>query len=186
MLNETQQRFLERYMQSRGDQYTALDDLGLSLNHLLMWRENPEFEIAYRRVTSNIITHLRQESFLLATKKINEAVRNGIVQETITHQHDIDSDGRGTYSLKKQFKNLGVPPAYLKLAMAENAITKAIQTLANEGVIPSSIAKKILQRAELISNEMAESFEAQEDNSAISEQKIIAYIKQAVLQGSEE
>lgn len=193
-LNETQQRFLDKYTNSRGDQYAALNELGLDLAHLISWRENAEFEVAFRDITNKIITHLRQESFLIATKRINEAVKNGVQQETFTQEHIIepgyDSGGKPTihnsYKAKQTVKNLGVPVAYLKLAMAESAIAKAIQALANEGALPMTVAKRILQRAETISAELVGTFEIEETDSAISEQKIIAFIKQAVLKPSDD
>lgn len=193
-LNETQQRFLDKYINSRGDQYKALEELGLDLAHLLSWRENADFEVMFRDVTNKIITHLRQESFLIATKRINDAVKHGIKQEIFTQEHTIepgyDSGGKPTihnsYKAKQTVKNLGVPVAYLKLAMCETAIAKAIQALANEGALPLTVAKRILQRAESISTELANSFEIEENDNAISEQKIIAFIKQAVLKPGED
>jgi hypothetical protein len=185
MLNEYQQRFLERYLNSRGNIYGTLDDLGLDLSHLISWRDNPEFELNYRDYTNKLISHLKQESYILATKKVNEVVKNGLKVETLSQEHKIAPQGN-EYRVKRTSKDIGVPVAYLKLALSETAISKAITTLANEGVIPLAIAKKIMQKAEAISQELADCFEVKEDENVVSEQKIIAFIKQAVLQGIEE
>jgi hypothetical protein len=185
MVNDSQQRFLEKYINSRGNIYQALDELGLDLCHLLSWRENPVFELHYREATNKLITHLKQESYILATKKVNEVVKNGLKVETLSQEHKIAPQGN-EYRVKRTSKDIGVPVAYLKLALSETAISKAIATLASEGVLPMSIAKKILQRAESISSELADCFDVKEDEQVISEQKIIAFIKHAVLEGVSE
>lgn len=182
-LNDTQNLFIQKFICSRGDIYKTLESLGLDLVHLLAWRENVEFEELYRDVTNKIILHLRQESFLISVQKINDVVKNGVKEETFTQEHGVDFAGNNYFKAKKTVKNIGVPANYLKLALSESSITKAIQVLANEGVLPMSLAKEIMQKADNISSDIAKSFDRENDNGAnlISEQKIISYIKQAVL-----
>jgi hypothetical protein len=67
------------------------------------------------------------------------------------------------------------------MALQESSIVKAVNTLSAEGVIPASIARKILQSANKISEEIVASFDVSTDSEFINDKKAINLIRAAVL-----
>lgn len=182
---EIQQKFLERFKNYRADTLRTLSELELEFAHFLSWRENAEFDLAYRKAVQQVTNQLRQESFLNAHRRIHEALLHGIKSETFTNSWKTvtDENGEEVQLLNtKRVTKLSTPPVeYLKIALTENSIAKAITELANEGVLPESIARKIVQRTDSITKELMDCFEVDNSSNLLTEQKAIALIKAAVL-----
>lgn len=186
MLTDNQQIFLNQYIRSNGDFYGVADKMGLEVEHVISWQSNPDFEIAYREAKANVIAHLRNENYLLGLRKVNDALQNGVHQHTVTTKHkyiDVDAGGDEAteYEVTRVTKNLGVPGWAIKEALQESSLIKAINTLASEGVLAPPIAKKILQAANRISEDIRGAFEVSRDDDYISEKKAINLIRAAVL-----
>jgi len=187
MLTEEQQRFLLRYINNKGDFYKTVDSMGLDLAHVVNWQQvNAEFEAAFRSTKKDVIDHLKQENYMCALLKVNNALINGISQHTVQQKHKIGGDGESEFEVTRTTKELGVPSWAIREALQENSIVKAVQVLANEGVLPAPIARRILQSANKISHEVMQSFDISPDSDFINDKKAIALIKAAVLGANEE
>lgn len=195
---EIQQRFLERFKNYRADTLKTLDDLGLEFAHFLSWRENTEFDLAYRKTVQQITQQLRQESFLNAHRRVHDGLIHGVRTETYTNSWRTATDKDGIPILNddgeelkilstKRVSKISAPPVeYLKIALTENSIARAITELANEGVLPEPIARRIIQRTDSITKELMNCFEVDETSNLLTEQKAIALIKAAVLNNENE
>lgn len=185
MLTETQQRFLVRYQDSKGDVYGSLKSLGLELNHLMSWRTDKEFEKNYKDVQKSIILFLNTENYVQGLRELNTQLLGGQKQETVTHCHKIGSDG-SHFEVKRTVKELKVSADLIRLAISQNTIVQAINTLVTQGIIPDSIARKILNKSDEIAKEMEEAFNNDSGGEQMNQQKAIKLIKQAFLKGTEE
>lgn len=183
MLTDTQQLFLNQYIRTNGDFYGVADRMGLETEHVISWQSNPEFEQAYRTAKTCVIAHLKNENYLCALRKVNDALINGVQQTTVQtkHKYSEQTDEPTEYEVTRSTKNLGVPGWAIKEALQEHSIIKAVTTLASEGVLPAPIAKRILQTANRISEEVRASFDAGADNDHVSEKQAINLIRAAVL-----
>lgn len=184
-LTTEQERFLIKYVNAKGNVYQALEEMGLEINHLMMWKENQEFEFRYKETVQKVLTFLNQQNYMIGVRKLNEALTYGLKQDTITHSHKILDTGETQYEVKKTTKNLGVTPEILKLALQESTIVKAINTLVNNGVIPNSIARKILLKSEELATEMQKAFTIN-DEETINESRALSIIKTAILGATNE
>lgn len=179
MLTEEQRRFLARYINSRGDFYGSVNSLGLDIAHIISWQEsNPEFDREYRATRIKIIDFIKQENHILAIQKVNSALKEGVTVNTISQKHKITENG-SEFETTRTTKNLGVPGWAIVEALKESSLTKAINTLANEGVLPSPIARRLLQNVSTIQTSVRESFDVK-DTDYVNEEKAINLIKAAV------
>jgi hypothetical protein len=182
MTNE-QQRFLSRYINNKGDFYKTVESMGLDAAHILSWQQNyKEFDKTFRETKRIVLQHLKDENYMMATLRINDALVNGVTHHTVTQKHRvIDDEGNSEFEVTRTSKQLGVPSEYIKMALQESSIVKAVNTLSAEGVIPASIARKILQSANKISEEIVASFDVSTDSEFINDKKAINLIRAAVL-----
>jgi hypothetical protein len=187
MTNE-QQRFLSRYINNKGDFYKTVESMGLDAAHILSWQQNyKEFDKTFRETKRIVLQHLKDENYMMAALRINDILVNGLTHHTVTQKHRvIDDEGNSEFEVTRTSKQLGVPSEYIKMALQESSIVKAVNTLSAEGVIPASIARKILQSAEKISKEIIDSFDIDSNSEYLSDKKAIALIKAAVLSGSDD
>lgn len=187
MLTEEQQRFLIRYVDNKGDFYKTVDSLGLDLSHIVSWQQvSQEFNTAFASQKQYVIQHLKDESYITALLRVNEALKDGVKQHTIVQKHRIggvDKEGNqlSDFEVVRSTKNLGVPSWAITEALKESSIVRAVHTLASEGVIPASIAKRILQSANRISEEVKASFDIADKNEFVNDTKAINLIRAAVL-----
>lgn len=182
-LTPEQQRFLSRYINNNGDFYKTVDSMGLDPAHIVSWQQvYKDFDEEFRKTKRIVLQHLKDENYMIAMLRINEILRDGVTQHSVTQKHRvINENGDSEFETIRTTKHLGVPIAAIKMALQESSIVKAVDTLSAEGVIPSAIARKILQAANKISNEIIESFEVSSDAEYINDKKAIALIKQAML-----
>jgi hypothetical protein len=181
-LTPEQQRFLSRYINNKGDFYKTIESMGLDASHIISWQQTyKEFESQFRETKRIVLQHLKDENYMMSLLRINEALQNGITQHTITQKHRIIDDGNSEFETTRTTKHLGVPAWAIQESLKESSIVKAVNTLASEGVIPSAIARKILNSANKISNEIIESFDISPDAEFINDKKAIALIKAAIL-----
>lgn len=186
-LTEEQQRFLIRYTNNKGDFYKTIESLGLDLAHITSWQQvSKDFSEAFRNTKRIVLEHLKEENYMSAMLRVNEALHNGITQHSVQQKHKIigaDEDGNeiSEFEVIRTTKHLGVPSWAVQHALAESSIVKAVHTLASEGVIPSAIARKILNAANRITKDMADAFEVSPDADYINDKKAISLIKAAVL-----
>ena len=186
-LTEEQQRFLLRYTNNKGDFYKTIESLGLDLAHITSWQQvSKDFAEAFRNTKRIVLEHLKEENYMSAMLRVNEALHNGITQHSVQQKHRIigaDEDGNeiSEFEVIRTTKHLGVPSWSIQYALQETSIVKAVNLLAAEGILPSHIAKKILQSANKISKEIVESFEIPENAEYTNDKKVIALIKAAVL-----
>jgi hypothetical protein len=186
-LTEEQQRFLLRYTNNKGDFYKTIETMGLELSHVTSWQSSDHaFASEYKKTKQIIIQHLKEENYMLAVLKINDALINGVSQDTVENTHRIggtDNDGNDVtvFQVKRTTKNLGVPSWAIRESLQESSIVKAVNTLAAEGVIPTTIARKILSSANKISNEIIESFDISSESEYVNDKKVISLIQAAVL-----
>lgn len=192
-LSEEQQKFLGRYVNNKGDFYKTVDSLGLDLSHITSWQlANADFANAYKHAKQTVIEHLKQENYMVSLLRVNDALINGVQQHIITQKHRIGGVGEtgeqlSEFEVTRTTKNLGVPGWAINQALAESSIVKAVHTLASEGVIPTAVARRILQSANRITTDIKASFDvAAPDSEFINEQKAIALIKMAVLGAGDE
>lgn len=189
MLTEEQQRFLLRYVNNKGDFYKTVDSLGLDLSHITSWQQTSKnFEESFRRAKQSIIDHLKQENYITGLLRVNDALINGVTQSTVLQKHRVgatDEDGNQSseFEVTRSTKNLGVPGWAVTEALKESSIEKAVHTLAAEGVLPTSVARRILQAANRITADVKESFDVSKEDEYINDSKVIALIKAAVLGG---
>jgi hypothetical protein len=156
-LTENQQLFIQRYAANKGDAYKTLESMRLELNHLLAWREDKYFDKVYRESAAKIIQQLNQENYILSVRKLNEVLEKGNFTESTTHTHKITAEG-GEFEVKTQRKKLGIPIEAIKLAMRQSSLLQAIETLQNQGVLPSTIARKIMLKSDQIVEDMQNAF----------------------------
>jgi hypothetical protein len=191
MLTEEQQRFLLRYINNKGDFYKTVDSLGLDLSHITSWQQsNIEFEQSFRRAKQAIIDHLKQENYITALLRVNDALMNGVTQTSVVQKHRVgatDEDGNQSseFEVIRTTKNLGIPGWCVTEALKESSIEKAVHVLASEGVLPTSVARKILQSANRITADVKDAFDISKDNEYVNDAKVISLIRAAVLGGVE-
>ena len=185
-LSEAQNRFLERLKRNKLDIEGTLESMGLDTVHLMAWQENPEFDLEYRSVVRQIIQYLNQENYVNAIRKLNDALINGTREYTSKEisLYDTENNYIGTKRENSQ-KYIKTPAWAIKEAMKETSLETAINQLANEGVLPTTVARKILLEADKITKKLQDSFEVSSDADLITEQKAITLIKQAVLNTNE-
>jgi DNA-binding transcriptional ArsR family regulator len=181
-LTTEQQRFINRYINSKGNFYQTIDSLGLELAHVLSWQEtNLYFSKAYSEAKQQILCFLREENYITAVRELNEVLKNGVSVHSVTQKHKSSEKDGDSFEVTKSTKNLGVPMSAISEALKESSIVKAVNTLANEGVIPTTIAKRILQAASKISVDITTAFDVEKETEYVDESKAIALIKAAVL-----
>lgn len=182
-LTPEQQRFLSRYINNKGDFYKTVESMGLDAAHIISWQNAyKDFDKEFRETKRIVLQHLKDENYMLSLLRINEALQNGVTQHTVTQKHRIvDDEGNSEFETIRTTKHAGVPAWAIQESLKESSIVKAVNTLASEGVIPSAIARKILQSANKITNEIVESFDISPDAEFINDKKAIALIRAAVL-----
>jgi hypothetical protein len=181
-LTEDQQRFLSRYINSKGNFYQSIETLGLELAHILMWQEmNDDFAKSYANAKRQVLIFLKEENHLNAVRELNDVLRNGVTIHSVTQKHKSSEKDGDSFEVTKSTKRMGVPMSAITEALKESSIIKAVQTLSNEGVIPTTIAKKILNAANRISNDIVGAFDIDENDNYVDDSKAIALIKAAVL-----
>lgn len=185
-LSEEQKRFLERLKRNKLDIDSTLQSMGLDTVHLMAWQENKEFDLEYRSVVRAIIQYLNQENYINGIRKLNDALINGTREYTSKEitLYDTENNYVGTKRENSQ-KYIKTPAWAIKEAMKESSLETAINQLANEGVLPSTVARKILVEADKITKALQDSFEISSDADMLTEKKAIALIKQAVLNAHE-
>jgi hypothetical protein len=109
-----------------------------------------------------------------------------VQQHTVVQKHRIgstDEDGNQSseFEVTRTTKQMGVPSWAVSEALKESSLINAVHTLASEGVIPASVAKKILSETNKIVAAVKESFDISPDADFINDKKAIALIKAAVL-----
>lgn len=187
-LTNEQQRFLSRYVNNKGDFYKTVESMGLDAAHIISWQQNyKEFDNTFRETKRIVLQHLKDENYMMAILKINDALINGVTHHTVTQKHRVvDDKGNSEFEVTRTSKQVGVPSWAVQEALKESSIVKAVNTLSAEGVIPASIARRILQSANKISEEIVASFDVSPDSEFISDKKAVALIKQAILGASED
>lgn len=188
MLTEEQQRFLLRYTNNKGDFYKTVESMGLDIAHIMNWQQvSPEFDKTFRYTKQAVIQHLKEENYVTALLKVNDALVNGVKQFHVAQKHRvIGAAGESEYEVTRTTKDMGVPSWAITAALQEQSIVKAVNTLANEGVLPSPVARRILQAANQISRQIVESFDIDAGSEFINDKKALALIKEAVLGGTGE
>lgn len=181
MLTETQNRFLVRYANFKGDAYKALDSLGLEVNHLMNWRMNKNFDLEYRKKSQEVLSFLNQENYMNGVRQLNTILINGIVQESISYKKEIDAEGNEKYITTKTEKRLGVPLEAIKLAISHDDIIRAVNTLQNQGILPNEISNNILIHSEEIAAKMRSSFDTENDGDKLDDERVVNLLKSAVL-----
>lgn len=182
-LTREQETFLSRYVNSKADVYNSLQSMGLEIEHLISWTANPLFDLAYRQARQKVILWLNQENYTTALRKLNEILENGVIHHTVTHEY---SPILEAWVEKRTVKTSGVPSWAIKEGLKESNITKAIQQLSNEGVIPMSTARRLHQTASKITTELQQAFGENNAEEQHTDQKVVSLIKQAVLGSLEE
>lgn len=179
---EEQKKFLSRYLNSKGDFYGTLNSLNLETEHFLSWRESVEFDLAYRGAMRKIQELLRHENYMMSLQVCNKILtEGGQIEEKFEQIHNIDNDGVSTFSAKRTTINKGVPGWVIKASLTENNLIKAINELSTEGVLPSSISKKLLATSERLTSDFQSVFDGDNKSETISNEKAVALIKQAIL-----
>lgn len=187
MLTIEQQRFIHRYVENKGDFYKTVETMGVELNHIMSWQQtSDEFNREYRQAKQFIIDTLKQENYMTALLRVNQALNNGVNEFTVTNKHRIvgvndAGEQLSEYEVVKTNKHVGVPSWAINAALKESSIVKAVNTLASEGVLPSNVARKILNAANKIGEEIKNSFDISPDSEYINDKKAISLIKQAIL-----
>lgn len=181
-LSEEQKRFLERLKRNKLDIDTTLQGMGLDTVHLMAWQENPQFDLEYRSVVRAIIQYLNQENYINAIRKLNDALVNGTREYNSKEIALYDSENNyiGTKRENTQ-KYIKTPAWAIKEALKESNLEKAINQLANEGILPSAIARRIIAESDKITKALQDSFEITSDSEMITEQKAIGLIRAAVM-----
>jgi hypothetical protein len=185
-ITEEQERFLIRYVNSQGKFYDTLESLGLELIHFLAWREDDDFDYAYRNASRQIAQFIKEQNKMIALQEINKALVDGITHESVTNIHIIEPDGNTQFQAKKQVVKRGIPAWAIKAAIREDNIVQAIATLVNEGVLPTPMARKLLAISERLTSDFQAVFDIQDTKESISDRKAIALIKAAILGAKEE
>lgn len=180
-LSSEQKRFIERYANSKGDFYGVINSLGLSPYHVLSWQSNPEFDEEYRKVKNLVILQLKQENYVLGLSRLNQILTHGLITSSHTLKKKSCPDG-DIYEDSITTKNNGVPIAAINKALEDSSIIKALTTFANEGLIPVSVAKNILEASNRMSSDVIAAFGIDENQSEfVNDKKALALIKAAVL-----
>lgn len=179
MLSDEQIKFLNNYCSSRGDYYGTLELMGLSVYHFISWSENPIFKETYNKVKRQVIEALKDENYQLGLLKLNHILLNGIEQRTVQQKHIVRGNV-SSFVTTRTTKNLGIPGWAILAAIERTKIEQAIDTLADEGVLPREIAIRVIDKVSKISDDIRESLSSDSDIS-INESRAIALIKQAVL-----
>lgn len=179
MLSDEQIKFINNYCNSRGDYYGTLELMGLSVYHFLAWCENPIFKETYAKVKRQVIENLRDENHQLGLLRLNDILINGVEQKTIQQKHIVKGTN-SSFITTRTTKNLGIPGWAILAAIEKTKIEKAIDALADEGVLPREMAIKVIDRASRISDDIRETL-ASNSEAMMNESRAIALIKQAVL-----
>lgn len=183
MLSDEQIKFINQYCQNRGDFYGTLEGMGLSVYHFMSWCDNSIFKESYRKVRSQVIEILKDENHQLGLLRLNTILLEGIVQNTTQQKHIVRGD-KSTFATTRTTKNLGVPGWAVLAAIEKPNLEKALDTMADEGVLPRDMAVKIIDRISKISEEIRHTLSDNSEN-VLNETKVTALIKKAVLGASE-
>ncbi len=180
-LTPLQQDFLVRYALEQGLVTKALDALHISDSTFSQWREDREFNAAYRDTYHQVVTRLDGDNHLLALQHLQHTLTNGVVEEVLDVQKTTTTTGKHTIKVKKRVKRTNPSPALIHCAMRDLVLIKAINVLLHERVIPPEIAKKLINAADRISTDMVQAFQEDPEISQMNDKKVIALIKSAVL-----
>jgi hypothetical protein len=201
MLSNDQLIFIERYQNEKGDAHKVLDSMGLETCHLISWRSNNDFEKLYKETQRKIINFLNSENYITGLRRLNQILDSGVSDEVVTTKQrvvqnpnfkgladDITGDipsvlVTNEYEVTRKVVKKGIPPQMISLAIQQNTIVQALNVLTNQGILPESIARKILAKSEEISKEMQAAFSTEKDTEQMTQAKAIELMKMAVLKG---
>ncbi len=182
MLNDTQERFITRYVNNNGDAYKALDSLGLEMNHLHVWRRDLQFDRAYRKTQQQVIRQINQDNYMIGLRKLNHILTNGVFQVTTTYKKEEGGEHGDKMTTTRVEKQLGVPMEALRLALQNGSIIQAINTLQNQGMLPDEMANQIMVTADQIVGDLQKALDkAEEDELKMDEDRVVGMFKTAVL-----
>lgn len=192
---EQQLVFLERYLNEKGDVDKVLKSMSLEMNHFLSWRKDREFDSKYKDTQRVLISHLNCENYIMGLRRLNEILNKGYQEEVVSVKQRViqkpilaDDDDDNIVSIveyevdRKSIKK-PIPPQMISLALQQNSLIQAINTLSTQGILPDKVARQLMAKSEEIANQMQSVFEAKDDNQKMSENKAIELIKKAILKG---
>lgn len=182
-LTQTQTAFINQYLKVR-DIDAVLSNLNLTFHHVVKWCDNPYFDMEYRSAKQFILRSRKEESALMATEYIHKILSDGCVRERVFSTKTMcNSDGE-IVAIQTEQKTVErpIPVPILLQALGNSSTLKAIEQLANEGLLGNSQYKQLISLSEKISDEANKIMTHEnEQNEEISEKRAIALIKQAVL-----
>ena len=190
-----QKLFLSHFVDSRGNLYSTLQLLDINLNSFREWRKDKNFDLAYREVQRELTNLLKEENYQQSLLYINRILQKGEIREyqrtwnNTNKVHQVLTPGGDVLELKlSEAKNSrtervkGIPIKILEMALQESTVTRAIEELVKQNIIPNKIAKRIKDEAEGITERMKNAFgEGNQNSDSLDEQEAIRLIKYAVL-----
>lgn len=182
-LTNAQQNFLSVFSRT-GDVDKALDKIGVEMQHLLTWcQQHKEFDLEYRRIKKFFVTHVKEKCYLMAIQQIHDMLVEGHTTEKhIVQKSTMNGDGDLTgFETTMKTVEKPIPMAVYQYVLQESSLLRAIQQLANEGLLSSDQYKKLINIADDITERSQTIFSNETGGDQMSEAKAIALIKTAIV-----
>lgn len=186
VMNDAEIKFLKVYQFYQGNGNKALKACGIEENHLNLWMEDDDFAQNFYSIRSEIASYLLSEFRFNYLKMVQNLVVNGCREKQVTRTTQTNKNGVTTIRSSSKTTIKMIPESYIKNLLNYENVENSINNLAQQGLIPKSIARKFLTTAYEYQSKLQECFGTDEDSDKLSDEKAIALVKQALLGSGEE
>lgn len=173
MLSQKQSDFLEYYANNDNDLEKCLKDLNAPKTELFRWLKDDEFKQIYDDKNISWQLFIKESNNQKALLEIHRVLCDGKIT---SRKSKIGVDGR-LESL--EIMESPIPVAYLQMSINDSSIEQAISKLLNEGMIPDTVAKRVISLCRDYQRELKKSFNT-EDVKKISDTRVMALIQRAL------
>lgn len=173
MLSQKQSDFLEYYANNDNDLEKCLRDLNTPKTELFEWLKDDEFKRIYEDKNVSWQLFIKESNNQKALLEIHRVLCAGKIT---SRKSKIGNDGRLEFL---EIVESPIPVAYLQMSINEPSIEQAISKLLNEGMIPDTVAKRVIALCNEYQRELRKSFNT-EDVKKISDNRVMGLIQKAL------
>lgn len=180
-MNDAQIKFLRVFQFYQGDRNKTLKACGIEENHLSLWMEDDDFTQNFNGTQSEIIQNILSDFRFNYIRMVQELIVKGYKESTVIRTFQTTKNGVATIKKSSKHTRKMIPHAYLKDLLNYNNVENSINNLAQQGLIPRSMARRFLSTAQEYQSKLASCFAADDSNDKFSDERAIKVIKQALL-----
>jgi hypothetical protein len=185
-MNDAQIKFLRVFQFYQGDRNKTLKACGIEENHLSLWMQDDDFVQNFNGTQNEIIQNILTDFRFNYIRMVQELIVKGYRETETSWKSETSKNGVTTLNWGRKKKLKMIPHSYLKDLLNYNNVESSINNLAQQGLIPRSMARRFLSTAQEYQSKLAACFGDNDDDSKFSDERAIALIKQALLGNGEE